>query len=208
MYKQVEFEIKGVSPLLMHSGLRLTNPADPLTKALKSFTSKRTKTEDDHIAMSKIEWLAGIYWKDAPKGKIVGTDIEIIGGSNPVIPGDCLEGCLVNGAKKNKLGTLFKSGMLVFDSFELQYEGLKTAAEMWEDGSFVDVRAVAVQRNKIMRTRGIFHDWALTFTVNYLPDVLNMDQIVEAVEISGKMIGLCDYRPKYGRFEMVGYSAI
>ena len=58
------------------------------------------------------------------------------------------------------------------------------------------------QRSTVMRTRPIFREWELEFTVHFMPDIVDEHSLDEAVEIAGKLIGLSDYRPKYGRFEV------
>jgi len=59
---------------------------------------------------------------------------------------------------------------------------------------------LVVNKSRVMRTRPIFQDWALEFTVHYMPDVLNKEDITGFMNVAGKYIGLSDWRPKYGRF--------
>jgi hypothetical protein len=54
-----------------------------------------------------------------------------------------------------------------------------------------------------MRTRPIFRTWALKFEVSFNADLVNPEQIQLAVEDAGAQVGLCDYRPKFGRFQIV-----
>jgi hypothetical protein len=54
-----------------------------------------------------------------------------------------------------------------------------------------------------MRTRPIFPEWELEFTVEYSPDLVQRDRLEEWVEVAGRQIGLSDWRPNYGRFEVV-----
>jgi hypothetical protein len=49
----------------------------------------------------------------------------------------------------------------------------------------------------------MFRQWELDFTVHYLPDILNDAQVREAMVTAGRIIGLGDYRPKFGRFDVV-----
>jgi hypothetical protein len=58
--KTVSVKITGKAALLMHSD-RFANPLDPLTKAHKELTSKRKKTDDDHIAIARGEFIGGCY---------------------------------------------------------------------------------------------------------------------------------------------------
>lgn len=54
-------KLTGMSPLMMHADT-LANPLNPITKAHKELTSKRKKTDDDHEAIAKSEFIAGAYW--------------------------------------------------------------------------------------------------------------------------------------------------
>jgi hypothetical protein len=200
MYKQAEFTIKSISPMLMHDRNKLVNPLHPLTKEVKRFSGKRTKTEEDLMALAKLEWLAGMYLTEAPQIDIQGGNVKFNGGGVPCLPSSVLEGAIINGAKKHKLGTQFKSGILIDQDFCLEYTGPKKLEDMWADGNFTDIRPVQVQRNSIMRCRPIFNAWSATFVINYLPNIVNKDQIQEALESAGQVAGVGDYRPKYGRF--------
>jgi hypothetical protein len=51
-----------------------------------------------------------------------------------------------------------------------------------------------------MRTRPIFRQWAATIIVDFLPDQLNARDVIELAEVGGRIIGIGDWRPKFGRF--------
>ena len=89
--------IVGTAPLLMHSD-KFANPLHPATKAHKALTGKRKKTDDDHEAIAKSEFLGGCY-HDATAGFFV--------------PGQNFDASFLAGAKLQKLGTNWKRGVLV-----------------------------------------------------------------------------------------------
>ena len=202
MYKSLDFHIKGASPLIMHNARKLTNPMHPLTKQIKVFSGKKNKTEEDFYVMSKLEWLGGMYLTEEATVILEGNTVKFIGGGVPCIPGEAIMATLVNGAKKNKLGTQLKSALLVLSESPLIYDGVKVPEDMWEAGIFTDIRTVKIQRSAIMRSRPIFCNWELKFTVEYLPSVLNVDQIEESARVAGQIVGICDHRPVYGRFNL------
>ena len=78
--------------------------------------------------------------------------------------------------------------------------------ELAEDPKFRDQRMVKIQTSKVLRTRPIFPNWELTFEVMYLPDVVDESDIDEAINTAGYIIGLAEYRPEYGRFEVTSTS--
>lgn len=187
---QTKIKIRGLTPLLMHSG-RLADPIDPATLALARLTGKRKKTVEDHHAIGKCEWTGGLYVND--KGA-------------PCLPGEVIEACLVEGAKKSRRGKDAKSGIVVVGDFALEYDGPKTIEKLWEHGGFRKRAAVRVGQAKVMRTRPIFPEWSCTFTVQWDPAVIkDAESILEIAEAAGQA-GIGDWRPKFGRFEVVTSS--
>lgn len=178
-------KITGKAPLLMHSD-RFANPLDPLTKAHKELTGKRKKTDDDHIAIARSEFIGGCYWQR---------------GIGFFIPGQNLDSCLVGAAKLQKLGVKFKQGVQVVED-ELVLENVPEATPelLWENLDRVDVRGVKVGQAKIMRYRPIFRRWSTAATIAFNPDVISESDLRKALIDAGGLIGLGDYRPRFGRF--------
>lgn len=182
-YKQLRFRITGVAPLVQHNG-RLANPLDPIAKQMKRVSGKRQKTDADFEELARLEFLGGLYLSDGA----------------PCIPGELIEATLVEAARKAKRGQQAKAGVLSVGNFPLEYEGPKTPDELWADERFRLVVGVKVQRNKVMRTRPIFRDWAAEISVDFMPDQLNRSEVEEMVRTAGQIIGIGDWRPKFGRF--------
>ena len=185
--KITTIKISGLTPLLMHSG-RLADPLEPATQALARLTSKRKKTLDDHKEMAKCEWYGSIYVDE--KG-------------HPCLPGEVLEASLVDGAKRFKMGTVAKSGIVVAESFKLIYDGPKTVDALWENGGFVKRYGVRVGQSRVMRARPIFMKWACRFDVTWDPSVVRDEKQVREFAESAGISGIGDWRPKFGRYELV-----
>lgn len=183
--KTIKVKLTGKCPLLMHSD-RFANPLDPLTKAHKELTKKRTKTDDDHIAIARSEFIGGCYWN-----KETGFHIPAVN----------LDSCLVAASKLQKLGTKFKQGVMVIDN-ELPLEGVKAKSPeaLWNDVDHRDCRGVKVGTAKVMRYRPIFRKWATTATIAFDDAVVNLEDVKKALLDAGALIGLGDYRPRMGRF--------
>lgn len=188
--KTFKATIVGVSPLMQHNE-RLADPTNPLTRNLKKLTAKRAKTDDDLAAIKRAEWEAGLVCN--VKGK-------------PSVPVDWLLAALRDGAKKSKLGQQAKAG--IFDPgiahFELEYTGPKAVEKMYDDGRYVDYRGVGVNGKRVMRARPIFPEWRLAFELNYDPETIEGSQIEEALRKAGQLLGIGDYRPRFGRFMVEG----
>jgi len=181
-----ELTIKGVTPILLHNNQGV-DPLNHYTKELKTYTSKRKKTEEDLSEISKLEYASSMYFKD---------DIGVY------IPSICVEGTLRNAAKKFKRGADAKLGLFVNpDNIPLIYDGPKTIEDLFNTEGFRDTRVVSINRASILRCRPRFEKWELICNVEYDPEIFDLSTLRDIVNVAGKYIGLCDFRPKYGRFE-------
>lgn len=183
--KTIQVELKGISPLIMHS-CRSMNPLDPLKIELQALTDKRKKTEEDLRRISDIEWELSLYWDDT-----IGL----------YIPAENLEATVRDGAKNAKKGKHIERGFNCLEMMVPLNIGEKvTKEQMRNDYRFRDVRPMVVNRGRVMRTRGRFNMWRCDFTASYDESILNFGDIVDALEYAGKYVGLCDSRPRYGKF--------
>lgn len=176
---------KGITPLIMHS-CKCVNPLHPIAKELKKYTSKKNKTEEDLNIISDLEWKAGAYWDD---------EIGLY------IPGENVEATIQNGAKANKKGKDIQKYVDVKDLYiPFNYGENLTLDKLVSKYEYRDTRPMNVQRSKVIRTRPRFDQWNITFTLVYNEDKIDLDTIVNAIEYAGQYVGLCDSRPKYGKF--------
>jgi hypothetical protein len=69
---------------------------------------------------------------------------------------------------------------------------------------------VVIQQKRIIRVRPMFpsnvgdisKSWSIQFVIEYDETVIESEKaLVKAMDDAGKYIGLCDFRPKYGRFQ-------
>jgi hypothetical protein len=171
----------------MHSG-RLADPLDEAARELARWSGKRNKTLDDHRELSRVEWYGGLY---------VDTD------GRPCLPGEVIEAALVEGAKAFKLGKASKGGLIVLGDWPLEYDGPKTADALWKHGGYLKRAGVRVKQNRVIRSRPIFPQWSCSFEVQWDPHAIKSeDQLLEIAESAGRS-GVGDWRPKFGRFEVV-----
>lgn len=183
----IKLKLTGSMPLMMHRDI-LANPLHPATKAHKELTSKRKKTDEDHAAIARSEFIAGAYWDEA---------------AGFYIPGQNFDATFLAGAKLSKLGTHWKRGALVLeDKVRLLHDGPTNPDDLWMSHRHRDCRAVKVGAAKVMRYRPIFLDWAAELSVTVNQEVLNVNEAKKALEDAGRLIGVCEYRPRFGRFEV------
>lgn len=185
-WQEKTYHLKSTCPMLMHNGQGV-DPLNKFSKALKLITGKRGKTDADFEEMALIEFQSSLY----------------MGKDGVVIPQSNIEAMLIAAAKKFKEGMQAKSGMFVKGDSALIYEGSKDPKKMFLDDNLRDTRAVAIQRAKIMRTRPIFHEWEAEVTVCFEDGVVNGGRIDEWMHTAGTVIGLCEMRPRMGRFEVI-----
>lgn len=194
--------IVGLRPLLM-SNARLSNPLDPIRKELSKLTSKRTKTETDHREIAHLEWLGGLYFTEQ---------------SGPYLPGENIEKALVEGARLTRAGKKIERGVVIDTEVNpLAYDGPRTLDELWnartedtdgntageaggEHRAFALMKSVVVQRARTIRTRPRFTTWAVSAVGRYDDSVISLEELRTVASTAGNMIGLGDYRPRYGRF--------
>ena len=183
--KQVK--LTGISPLMVQSD-RLANPLDPLSKELKQYTGKRTKTDEDHEMIYRLKWEGGLYHD----------------GEKPVMPGYALRAMIRSGAKLSKRGKLIQRAVQIAQpEVAIDYDGPKDIEGLWANDKFRDVRSVNVKNSKVMTCRPIFHDWSITFTLTVNEQIINMSEVIEILELCGEIEGLCENRMNsYGRFSV------
>ena len=58
--KQLKLKITGTTPLMLNNP-QTVNPFNEYSKLLKPLTSKRTKTEEDLMEISRIKFLSCLY---------------------------------------------------------------------------------------------------------------------------------------------------
>jgi hypothetical protein len=77
------------------------------------------------------------------------------------------------------------------------------------NGWQVDIRPVVVQRNRILRARPRFDEWALEFQIiNNDPTIIHQDTLKKILEDAGKYYGLGDFRPEFGTFKVEKFEKI
>jgi len=191
-YKKFKVRLAGDS-LIMHNG-QTADPLNAYAKGMKQINSKRKKTEADYKALSDLEFQAGLYLDQ--KGRVV-------------IPSRVLEASIHGGAKKSKEGQLALSGLFVDTDLVLEYEGGPLSVEKLVASPDHRITVpVKVQRNKVMRTRPHFKNWSGTFDVSLNSQVANQSQFERWMFDLGAYVGLCDWRPRHGRFDVLEIAEI
>lgn len=182
-WNTVEYRLTSSAPLIMHNG-QTADPTNKFAKALKLISSKRAKTDADHLEMARIEFMAGLYMDE----------------TGPVIPVHVIEAMVFEGARKSKEGKVAQASVYSPNHATLEYDGPRTADALFEDANFRFARLVRVSTSKVLRTRPIFNEWALSISLQVEDGLVNPVRVYEWLAAAGVQIGLGDWRPQYGRF--------
>jgi hypothetical protein len=191
----VTLNISGTAPLLMHNNTLVDTLHDD-TKRLKRISSKRTKTDEDEIAMRRIQFGAALY-----------LDPEV----GPYMPGPNIAKALLLAARIRRNGPKVERGLILISPVNrLEYDGPRDVSGLWNDPRFrftVPVKVPPRTGKTVMGCRPIFPEWACTATAFTNPTVLPPDELADIANDAGQMIGLGDWRPWHGRFEVTTAEA-
>lgn len=124
------------------------------------------------------------------------------------IPGEYLRMAIIGAAKfKQDPRSPRKSAMDLYKAAVVPLTPLATlGTKTWD---YEDRRRVVVQRNGVNRTRPAMKaGWEVEFDIQVLiPEYVDPNALRETIETAGRLIGIGDFRPTYGRFGIVGFSA-
>lgn len=178
---RAEVTIEGVAPILFHRW----NCESVESKSNAKKGSKEKKTDDVES-----------YVYRNPKGELC-------------VPGEYLRGSIVGAAKfqqdprspRKSAADLFKA--TVVSLTELASLGTK-------DWDYLDKRRVCIQRNAITRSRPAMHEgWRAAFILMVnLPEYVNPQLLNTTIQAAGKLIGLGDFRPSFGRFNVIKFELL
>lgn len=79
-----------------------------------------------------------------------------------------------------------------------------------QDWDYLDTRRVMVQRNGINRTRpALKAGWKAEFDIQVLlPEYIDPHFLNALIADAGRLIGLADFRPTYGRYQVTGFGVV
>lgn len=178
---RVEIIIEGTAPILFHRWN--CESVESKSKAKKGSAEKKSDDVESYV-----------YRND--KGELC-------------IPGEYLRGSIVGAAKfKQDPRSPRKSAADLFKACVISLTPLASlGVKEWD---FMDKRRVVIQRNAITRNRpAMAEGWKATFILQVqLPEYVDQAMLNETVQSAGKLIGLGDFRPSFGRFNVVRFRLL
>ena len=191
--RMIKFRIESNGSAMLFHNSRLANPFNKYTKRLAELNKKKKSKGVDTLEvlaeMAHVEWEGGMYHS------------ESVG---PYVPAEVVRASIIGGAKMSRGGASCERAVTVIGAcFPLEYDGPRDLDSLWEDERFVDQRIVGVQRAKVLRTRPIFSDWSLEFTLGYDENAIAYEDLVRYVHDAGAYAGFGDARKLgFGRWRV------
>lgn len=178
---RIEVTIEGSAPILFHRWN--CESVESKSKAKKGSAEKKTDDVESYVYRNE-------------KGELA-------------IPGEYLRGAIVGAAKyrqdprspRKSAADLFKA--CIVSLTPMASLGVKT----WD---FLDKRRVVIQRSAITRSRpAMAEGWKATFILMVnLPEYIDPAMLNETITAAGKLIGVGDFRPSFGRFNIVKFEVL
>lgn len=128
------------------------------------------------------------------------------------LPGSYLKGAIVGAARyRQDPRSPRKSGMDLFKAGVVpltELAPIQTNGKPAKDWDYLDRRRVVVQRNAITRIRPAFlAGWKATIDLEVLtPEYIDQQALLDTIVQAGRLIGLADFRPTFGRFSVINYE--
>lgn len=123
------------------------------------------------------------------------------------IPGEYLRQAIIHAAKfRQDPRSPRKSAMDLFKAGVVSLTALASLGKVEWD--YEDKRRVVIQRNGINRVRPAMKvGWKAEFQLMVmLPEYISRDDLHQVISNAGRLIGLGDFRPTYGRFNITMFE--
>lgn len=123
------------------------------------------------------------------------------------IPGEYFRGAIINAAKfRQDPRSPRKSAMDLFKAGVVSTTNLASLGVA--DWDYLDKRRVMVQRNGVNRVRPAMKaGWRAQFDLLImLPEYISRNDLRETIESAGRLIGIGDFRPTFGRFGITNFE--
>jgi hypothetical protein len=178
---RVAVELQGVCPILFH---RWNNESvEAKSKAKKGSVEKKTDDVESYL-------------------------YRTING-NVGIPGEYVRQSVIHAAKYEQDPRSPRKSMM-----DLMKAALVSLTDVADTGlkepDYLDKRRVVIQRSAITRTRPALKEgWKCGFILMVnLPEYLPAQRLNHILQQAGRIVGLADFRPSYGRFNVIRFEVL
>ena len=168
----IDVMISGTKPLLMHSTFAMTLPK-----------SKKVKSSEHDVVE---EAALCLYFNDDKKISV---------------PGFAILSAMRKAATQLKKGGQGKKTLkdFVFSGLRIDPEMIVLTPQEYE----VNVQMVRIGTARIPRARPLFRNWSVIFQITIVDEqTWDSGTVRQVLEEAGKYLGILDFRPLYGTFEV------
>jgi hypothetical protein len=186
--KPIVARIIGTRPLLLSSAAGAA-PRGEIGDRLKELNALRRRTVADEAERDWLKYRLALYCDD----KI-----------GPFLPGYNLWAAVRDAAAIHRLKTKWIQGaMVVEEKLPLEYDGPRTAKELYDNARFVDARPARVKGGgTILAVRPIFPEWKLRATFMINDAAISPGDAKRAIQLAGELTGVGTFRQRFGRFDV------
>ena len=202
LYK-VRGTLTGVTPIQLQN-FKYQHPSEPLYKIRTPISQKRKKTEEEHITLSKLDFLMSCHWQidDTDDCDCIvdsNGNVSFAGFKNPYMPAEMLRKSIRNSAKalNNRKGSAFDRGVTVTEDMIFDYDGAKDCNGMWDEKLWVRLRGER-SGSLIWITRVKIPEWSVNFSLTCDTSQVELTELETMLKASGKYSGVGSYRPENG----------
>lgn len=178
---QVEITLAGTAPMLFHRWS--CDAVDEKAKAAKGSKAKKSDNVESYVYRNEVGELC--------------------------LPGEYIRQSILHAAKfrqdprspRKSAFDLYKAGIVALT--ELCSLGVS-------DWDYLDRRRVVIQRNAVTRERPAMRQgWSATCTLMVLvPEYISKDDLSDVLTNAGRLVGVGDFRPTFGRFRMEKFAVL
>lgn len=189
----IRFLVSNTSPLLMHNPASMVAPAGDGNATVQR---KQIPSPEKEAAASAYRLPSGQLYMQA----------------------EAFRSSFIDGVRGQKIGKASAPAIFSAALFVIDGDGKDRCGLVDERGTpitewLIDTRRAIIQDNGIMRSRAKILSWWCVLELEYDPILLNPQNILQAANSAGRVVGVGDYRPKpkksgskggpYGRFVAV-----
>lgn len=199
--KTLKFKWTGIRPLLMHNAAMIDPDNEHVRKKSELQAELKAAKKDDYAGREKIrrdiertEWEGSLYWNE---------DLGLY------IPGTNIFKGIVEGARKipGKAGKRAEAAIVPIDDTKIETADPypRDLDKLYATKQFSLRQAVRIPPRtgaRMMAVRPLIPTgWWIEFEVEFDQKELPEKDLIEANVTAGALIGSCDWRPRFGRFQ-------
>ena len=119
------------------------------------------------------------------------------------VPSSWIEAALRDTAKEFKGKGKASLKTTILASVFVEPEEIPLGKKMYDE---VDRRPAVIQRQRIVKSRPRFNSWEIEFNINFDESRIKKETLKQILDEAGQSKGIGDYRPKFGRFQVVSFE--